>query len=539
MYCDQAEVYAGQREQATGSTQGIRMDARGPKRGAAAYGGGRACESCGGILASDNRGHLCSRCLREQRDQLRTPPAHLPDDFWETDDFRAAFASQHIGKVFKVYRNHPRHRQIFGKALNQSTLGRWLGLEQSQVSKIENAQEPEWNTKIVAGYVRALHIPQRLLWFDLPGESRRRLEQNRNEQGSDVGSELSTLLGWDMRDESKRRAFLTQAAGMVGTVLALTDDPLDISSRRAATSNSLSFDLETLEGLEQTTLGLRRAYRSAGALSLLGASHGTLNLLTEMMPYAGRYQTRLVTALGQTAGLIGIMLTLDLNDFDAGERYLSIAGRAAKQANNNELFAFIMGARAFHAAYKPEADPIGAREWADTALTIAKRGISPVTHGWLSAVASEMYATENNEIACRRLLDNAAKHLEAADPSEPWTGVGVFNAEKLSAYVGGDLMRLGRYSEAQQTLHDALGKLDESLVKHRCTAYVDLAEAYAADGHVDEATGYATNALTLVTNTRHAASLQRIEKLYRSVRAIDEKSSEQLREMLIELKATW
>jgi tetratricopeptide (TPR) repeat protein len=442
--------------------------------------------------------------------------------------------------VLKVYRNHPRHRQIFGKALNQSTLGRWLGLEQSQVSKIENSPEPEWNTKIVAGYVRALHIPQRMLWFDLPGESRHRSEQNGKEQVSDAGSSgLSTLLGWDMRDEAKRRTFLTQAAGMVGTVLALTDDPLGISSRNAATSKSLSFDLETLEGLEQTTLGLRRAYRSAGALSLLGASHGTLNLLTDMMPYAGRHQSRLVTALGQTAGLIGIMLTLDLNDFDAGEHYLAIAARAAKQANNDELLAFTLGAHAFHAAYNPKTDPTGGREYADAALAIAKRGISPVTHGWLSAVASEMYATEKDEVACRRLLDNAAKHLEAADHDEPWTGVGVFNAEKLSAYVGGDLMRLGRYSEAQQTLHDALDQLDESLVKHRCTAYVDLAEAYVANGQVDEAAGYAADALMIVTNTRHAASLQRIEKLYRSVRAIDDKSSEPLRGMLIELKATW
>jgi tetratricopeptide (TPR) repeat protein len=258
-----------------------------------------------------------------------------------------------------------------------------------------------------------------------------------------------------------------------------------------------------------------------------------------MMPYAGRHQSRLVTALGQTAGLIGVMLTLDLNDFDAGEHYLSIAARAAKQAKNDELLAFILGAHAFHAAYNPKTDPVGGREYADAALAIAKRGISPVTHGWLSAVASEMYATEKDEVATRRLLDSAAKHLEGADPNEPWTGIGVFNAEKLSAYVGGDLMRLGRYSEAQQALHDALDKLDESLTKHRGTAYVDLAEAYVANGQVDEAAGYAANALTIVTNTRHAVTLQRIEKLYRSVRTIDDKSSERLRQMLIELKATW
>jgi tetratricopeptide (TPR) repeat protein len=514
------------------------MGANGPKRRTASN--GRACGGCGAVLAWDNTGNLCSSCVREQRDQLRTSPAHLPDEFWDTDDFKAAFRAQDIGKVLKVYRNHPRHRQLYGRAISQSTLGRWLNLEQSKISRLEGGG-PEQNANIVREYATKLNIPQRLLWILPEGESFFTI-QNRvqAEYGPGIASSgLSALLGWDMRDEAKRRTFLTQAAGMVGAVLTLTDDPLGISGQRSTSSKSLSFDLETLEGLEQTTLGLRRAYRSAGALSLLGASHGTLNLLTEMMPYAGRHQNRLVTAIGQTAGLIGVMLTLDLNDFDAGGYYLSIATRAAKQANNDELLAFILGAYAFHAAYDTKSDSGGGRDYADAALVVANRGISPTTHSWLSAVASEMYATEKDELACRQLLDSAAAHLEAADPNEPWAGIGVFNADKLSAYVGGDLMRLGRYPEAQQHLHTALDRLDESLLKHRCTAYVDLAEAYAANNQVDEATEYAKNALTIVGGTRHAMSLQRIEKLYRRVRAANQGAGEQLGEMLIELRATW
>jgi len=513
------------------------MGTQSPKRRTAS--GGRTCGDCGAALAWDNTGNLCSSCLREQRDQLRTPPTHLPDDFWDTDDFKAAFKAQDIGKVLKVYRNHPRHRKIYGRAISQSTLGRWLNLEQSKISRLEGGA-PEPNTYLVREYAQKLHIPQRLLWILPEGESFFTIQYRvRAEYGPGMASSgLSALLGWDMRDDTKRRTFLTQAAGIVSAVLTLTDDPLATLSKGSVGSKTLSFDLETLEGLEQTTLGLRRAYRSAGALSLLGASHGTLNLLTEMMPYAGRHQSRLVTAIGQTAGLIGVMLTLDLNDFDAGGHYLSIATRAAKQANNDELLAFILGAHAFHAAYNPKTDAGDGRDYADAALAIANRGISPVTHGWLSAVASEMYAVEKDELGCRRLLDSAAKHLEAADPAEPWAGIGVFNADKLSAYVGGDLMRLGRYSEAQQHLHNALDRLDESLLKHRCTAYVDLAEAYAANNQVAEAAEYAKNALTIVSGTRHAMSLKRIEKLYRSVRAADQSAGKQLGEMLIELRAT-
>lgn len=151
----------------TPSTQGSVMGAHNAGHGAAKS--ARTCGSCGSALARDNTGTSCSRCLREQRDQLRTPPAHLPDEFWETDDFLAAFENQHIGKVFKVYRNHPRHRQIYGKALNQETLGRWLGLKQSALSKIETGP-PETNTEVVRVYADKLHIPKHLMWFKYPGE---------------------------------------------------------------------------------------------------------------------------------------------------------------------------------------------------------------------------------------------------------------------------------------------------------------------------------------------------------------------------------
>jgi hypothetical protein len=123
------------------------------------------------VLAEDNTARLCSKCHREQRDQLRTPPAQLRNEFFETDEFRAAFESQHIGKVFKAYRNHRRHLQLFGKALNQELLGRWLGLTQAQVSKLENGK-PEQNLEALRNYTRILHLPQHMLWFDFPGQTR-------------------------------------------------------------------------------------------------------------------------------------------------------------------------------------------------------------------------------------------------------------------------------------------------------------------------------------------------------------------------------
>lgn len=134
------------------------------------HAGDRRCAACGAMLAADNTARLCGKCHRDNHDQLRTPPSQLKDEFFETDEFREAFESQHIGKVFRAYRNHPRHLQVFGRALNQEQLGRWLGLTQAQVSKLENGK-PEQNLDTLRQYASTLHLPRGMLWFKFPGES--------------------------------------------------------------------------------------------------------------------------------------------------------------------------------------------------------------------------------------------------------------------------------------------------------------------------------------------------------------------------------
>lgn len=151
-----------------------------------AQGGSRRCASCGTTLAADNTGRLCGTCHRERRDQL-SAPAQLKNEFFETDQFRSAFESQHIGKVFKAYRHHPRHLQLYGKALNQELLGRWLGLTQAQVSKLENGK-PEQNLEPLRHYAKTLHLPRHMLWFDFPGQSRLTPTQSPVEAETNAGA---------------------------------------------------------------------------------------------------------------------------------------------------------------------------------------------------------------------------------------------------------------------------------------------------------------------------------------------------------------
>ena len=122
---------------------------------------------CGTHLAKDNTERQCARCQRASRDKFIIPP-EVPAEFWETEQFREAFAAQHIGWVFRAYRTHPHHYTVYGPdGISQPLLGQWLGRRQPQVSKIETGP-PIRDLDTLVYWARVLKIPPRWLWFRLP-----------------------------------------------------------------------------------------------------------------------------------------------------------------------------------------------------------------------------------------------------------------------------------------------------------------------------------------------------------------------------------
>jgi hypothetical protein len=124
---------------------------------------GRYCRSCDTRLGRDNTDALCAACQRHVDAMRREPPA-VPDEFWDTGPMRVALTSWHIGRVIRVYRHHPFH----GQPIPQQTACRWLGLTQSNLSRLENGPAVTDLTRLIAWSV-ALRIPPDRLWFQLPG----------------------------------------------------------------------------------------------------------------------------------------------------------------------------------------------------------------------------------------------------------------------------------------------------------------------------------------------------------------------------------
>jgi hypothetical protein len=122
-------------------------------------------------------------------------------------------------------------------------------------------------------------------------------------------------------------------------------------------------------------------------------------------------------------------------------------------------------------------------------------------------------------------------------PDRPWKGIGAFSEAKLTAYRGAGLMRLHRYGDAQPVLLQALSQLDQVQAKRRCTAHIDLADAYASDRKPDEAAHHGMSALDIIKVTRHAESMRRVAGIYERVRPSGIPVAREFGSKLLEVRA--
>lgn len=123
----------------------------------------RYCDTCGQRLARDNRLNKCTTCQRKAGDLSLGPPV-LATNFWTSSVIAEALHSWHFGQVIRAYRHHPFHGP---RPLPQELVASWLGLTQTQLSRIESGPPVKDLDKLVA-WARALRVPADLLWFKLP-----------------------------------------------------------------------------------------------------------------------------------------------------------------------------------------------------------------------------------------------------------------------------------------------------------------------------------------------------------------------------------
>lgn len=311
----------------------------------------------------------------------------------------------------------------------------------------------------------------------------------------------------------RRTMLFGSAAAALITVLESTTP----ANARARRSGRVSPD--SVADLHDIAAGYRRAYRAVPAAQLLPAAHAHLELALSLKPALqpeplGRV---LVTVVGEMAVLVGALLCLDHGQPSLAAPYLDLAWKATRASASPELQAVVLGGKSFAIACG-SGDHRAGLEFADLGRDIAAGGACAETRAWIAAVASERCASLGDYDGCRNRLDRARAALDHPDDL-PWRGIGGFNADKLLAYEGGDLVRLGRYRDAEPILDAAIDHLHPSMQRHRGTALIDRADARLAAGEIDGACADAAEALPLVTAVQHAGNLARIESTARAAAA--------------------
>lgn len=442
-----------------------------PGRQGGGVGGGRRCAGCGSILAADNTGGLCSKCHREQRDQLRTPPALLRNEFFETDEFRSAFESEHIGKIFKAYRNHPRHLQLFGKALNQELLGRWLGLTQAQVSKLENGK-PEQNLEVLRNYARILHLPQHLLWFNLPGQSRLTLPRDNSSNSS------SGLITPQSRDD-----LLIATTGM---------DTLELLQR----VRSSAINQSTIDALSITVEQLCCDYSHADARELVSTGKQWLARVTELLEnrLSLSQHRDILSNAGMLALLVGC-LQYDLGDTAAAEGTRRMALSLGLDSGNTgimgwsyEMLAWFHLTSGNHRAVIPAAE--------SGIVAAPSHSVAVQLYGQ----QAKAYARMGEREEVHNALERGRELLDGLPYPERPDNHFVVDPDKWDFYAMDTYRIVGEDELAKRNAHEVIRRSTNpegfiSTPMRKAEAELTLAVIAARQGEIDEASSLGAHAL--------------------------------------------
>lgn len=320
------------------------------------------------------------------------------------------------------------------------------------------------------------------------------------------------------RSSVSRRHFL---GGVVGfSALAAVGFPIEAQSfagtlnigdsdRKWRVSDDTAADLEALIG------AYRRAYAGKAAVAdLLPGTTGLMRLLFDLRrrdQWPGSH-ARLASLVGQAALLAGLLYLMGPRDLTTAKAHYNLALQSAREAEDWDLASYVLGSLAFQAISAQQ--PADGRVIMDAAWDLASRQANPRTRAWAAALASELYARDGNEVASRRLMAKAFTAIEGTRSEPSWKGIGWFDEARLISYDGGNLLLLGRHSEAEELLRRSLKQLDPLRLKHRCTTSADLAMALAESAEVEEACARATEALTLAISICHRESIERVRGVH-------------------------
>jgi tetratricopeptide (TPR) repeat protein len=389
-----------------------------------------------------------------------------------------------------------------------------LGLEHL----IEEAVEEE--SKHVALSSVSLHIDQNSSAQSAP------IVRLSSEQMAVLLSLLGDTTIMKQFDPAKRETLRTLGELFAATGIALAGSHLadleqweHLERLARALKKPSHIDTKTVHGLKNTTENYWQVRLSVSIVSpdLLSATREHYRIVTRLLQSSFLPSTRssLSAVASETALLAGMLLSTDMHNHNDAEAYYTKALREAQQANNDALYAAVLGRMgALSSAIGKPKEACSLLQEAQHALT---QSDTFTLGAWLAAEEAEVQAVLaaqehiQNTSPCFKALEKAETLAVQIGQEENTFGM-YFDVSRIPAYRGSCNLKLRQPDEALEALEEALEPLEPSGALKRAVL-LDLAEASIGATAIEQACEYVTQALEIIVQTQATSSLQRVSTL--------------------------
>jgi transcriptional regulator with XRE-family HTH domain len=283
---------------------------------------------------------------------------------------------------------------------------------------------------------------------------------------------------------------------MLGLLDPAATDPA--GHARAATA--------TVTDFEQLAQRYRALHATADPTALLTPVAAHVRMVTAAL---GREDTaaqrrRLLRNLATVATLAGRLAYDDLGDALSGRAYYSLAAESAREADDDQAAATVLG----YAAQLAHAEGMtsAAREHLGAALAHAEH--APALAPWLASIQATIWADTGDRTSAEDALHRAEPTAQPAP--QPHLPLLDYGPAHWAAATGRACLQAGNHTAARAALAAALGQLPPTARRARILVLVDLASAELQAGNIPDACRHATAAADLLQRTRYATGTARL-----------------------------
>ncbi|MGH8883683.1 MAG: hypothetical protein ACRDYX_00605 [Egibacteraceae bacterium] len=317
------------------------------------------------------------------------------------------------------------------------------------------------------------------------------------------------LVGHGKEDDANR-AEANRLLAMAALSFALPETPATLGAQlMAAIQRSRYLDTKALDDLQALVTDFGRRALSTPPAKLFEEVGPRLWQLIRLLdePLRDSHRQRLYVITADLAG-VAAWLARDLRDYEGAKACFEAGVRAAQEAGDPELYAFLLAGLGHVAT-----DPREAANILIGAEIAAQKVAMPSTYAWITGAAAKKLAAVKDVATSRAMLQRAERATNQTEREEQPHWVYHWDHSRFLRYQGAVELYLDNPHVAQVAFEHALPVLHPKLTKVRSAVMADLAVAHLQQRQVDEGCGWTHRAIDLRAEQEDTLRVSLMRKL--------------------------